>query len=324
MELYNKIQELLKANEKTKQESIALLELATSTLKKQNETQFANKAQQLEAQFKQAIQDKLENPQFKLDMQARLETLANQAVQTIIPQISQEARTQIDTQQITQEVQESLKEAVIAKLSLEDILSPQELKGLLEDIKTQVTQHWQAQEHILLASLQAQIQTLLEQEQKGLEQTRTQLEQEARERVQQSLFSLVKTQVEGLDFSFLKEQHDIFYPAIEKHLKALFFKELEQDFLKRYWEEHLQGWLEQQAQLKRLKEIEFEAQLHLESLLFSHALKMLQAQEMGLMEMRLKEWQFANDMALAMKRQELIKQGILQEEWLHTKAYKVH
>ncbi|WP_104639372.1 hypothetical protein [Helicobacter bizzozeronii] len=168
------------------------------------------------------------------------------------------------------------------------------------------------------------MQTLLEQEQKGLEQTRTQLEQEARERVQQSLFSLVKTQVEGLDFSFLKEQHDIFYPAIEKHLKALFFKELEQDFLKRYWEEHLQGWLEQQAQLKRLKEIEFEAQAHLESLLLSNALKMLQGYEMGLMDMRLKEWQFANDMALALKRQELIKQGILQEEWLHTKAYKVH
>ncbi|WP_233704232.1 hypothetical protein [Helicobacter bizzozeronii] len=175
MELYNKIQELLKANEKTKQESIALLELATSTLKKQNETQFANKAQQLEAQFKQAIQDKLENPQFKLDMQMRLETLANQAMQTIIPQISQEARTQIDTQQITQEVQESLKEAVIAKLSLEDILSPQELERLLEDIKTQIKQHRQAQEQILLASFQAQIQTPLNKEKKGFEQNRTPL-----------------------------------------------------------------------------------------------------------------------------------------------------
>ncbi|WP_104759359.1 hypothetical protein [Helicobacter bizzozeronii] len=41
MELYNKIQELLKANEQIKQESIALLELAHTTLKKQNESQTA-------------------------------------------------------------------------------------------------------------------------------------------------------------------------------------------------------------------------------------------------------------------------------------------
>ncbi|WP_235852324.1 hypothetical protein [Helicobacter mehlei] len=329
MELYNKIQELLEANKKTRQESISVLELARGTLAKQVKMHFEAKAKELEQRYDQAVQEKINDPQVASDVANNLNKMAAQEVARAMPALERNIQTallaKIETKALAQSAQESLKEDLRAQIDTKRIFSPEELNVFLERAKGEIVQEFrQSIQTSLFGVWQAQLRSVLAQGQEDLQDALLELKEMGKEVLEAQFLPLVQEEITRLDFSFLKEQHALFYPAIEEHLKEMFLKELERDFMQAYWQDFITDFLNQQAPLKRLKEIEFEAQTHLESLLLGNAVKMLQEQEMAWMQIRLKEWQFKNDVALALKKQELIKQGILQDEWLHTKAYKVN
>ncbi|WP_104686307.1 hypothetical protein [Helicobacter felis] len=308
MELYNKVQELLEANKRAKAESMGLLELARTTLSKQIEAQFEAKATELQEAFNHALERQIQNTQLGLDVSARLEELASQEVQAFKPKLEQGIKNallaQLDHQMIAAQVQEALKAEINDKLDLEQILGSEGLSAFLERVSAQIAQS---------ASTRTQ---------EVLDGALISFNQRAENLLEEELIPLVKGQIAHIDFSFLKAQHEVFYPALKNHLKDMFFEELQKDFMQTYWKSFVEDILAQQAQMRRFKEMELEAQGHLESLLLGNALKMLQEQEMTLQKAYLEDLQLANQIQAEVRRKELIKQGILQEPSRGTRTYR--
>lgn len=148
------------------------------------------------------------------------------------------------------------------------------------------------------------------------------VEQRLGEALQQDFKELLEDTLSRLDTQFLHEQREGFFAHVEQDLDTLLAAHL--DSTRSATFASLADKFFQEAHHMRLfREMQLEAQLHLTSLIQSNALKILEQESAYLRRKKLEELEFSNQVRMGLKRQELIKAGIIEEP-VKRKGTKAH
>ncbi|WP_120953288.1 hypothetical protein [Helicobacter sp. L8] len=340
----------------------AKLESMQKPLEVQITGAFLKKSAQIEREVKQALAASLEGSVQGLEAsyQQQAQAILEQAKQDLSAQLQQTQRTLLtqlasDTQLATDlfiKAQERALEKQIQERLSFFAKELEESKGeVLQDHAIAIAQSLREASGVLIGELEKQ---LTPQVLEGLNLRTQELSQHAQESLDHALkeqqegfkssvqgfireleghYSAILEQdfreaIEGairaMDISFLKQEHDAFFTKTRQDMQGLFKNAFNKEVLAQVRAIVL-DILQEEAQMRALKEMELEAQLHLTSLIESNAVRMLQEQASALEEFEREQARYFYQAALAKTKQKLVEEGFLPaQELKHTKAYKVN
>ncbi|BDQ28965.1 hypothetical protein [Helicobacter ailurogastricus] len=149
------------------------------------------------------------------------------------------------------------------------------------------------------------------------------VEQRLGEALQQDFKELLEDTLSRLDTEFLREKRARFFSQVEKDLDALLIAHLDNTSNTKF-KFLAKEFFQETNNMRLFREMQLEAQLHLTSLIQSHALKILEEETGYLRRKKLEELEFNNQLRMGLKRQELIKAGIIEEKEFKRKGTKAH
>ncbi|GAA7822359.1 hypothetical protein HpMS150_11680 [Helicobacter pylori] len=292
MELYNKIQELIKESESLKQKNNEVLELARNELSKLVNDKSQQNLESLKNEFTGYLDGKL--IEIPLIVKKNVKELVNK--QELSEEVRNELIRQFDKQAITNAVKQEIKNEI--KSELNSLLDNSELKSELQQAKNEIVR--EATNEITIA-LTSKILGILE----------------------SKLNAITESVIKNLDFSFLAAQPKAFYSVINQNLKEMFLKELESEFLKKFIKESIDNALNEAEKLETLKIAELKALFYLQVTLESNKVQSLQNALMLEAEVLNNKMKIENEIAYNLKRSELIAQGKLEDEAFKKNIFKV-
>ncbi|GAA7376211.1 hypothetical protein BD0135_14580 [Helicobacter pylori] len=292
MKLYNKIQELITESESLKQKNNEVLGLARKELSELVKNKSDENLESLKNTFQGYLNGQL--VEIPLIIKKNVKELINK--QALSEEVRNELISQFDKQAITNALKQELKNEI--KSELDNLLSDRELQSGIKEAKKEIVSETTSE---TINALTSKILGILESE----------------------LYAITESVIKNLDFSFLAAQPKAFYSVINQNLKEMFLKELESEFLQKYIKESIDNALKEAKKLKTLKIAELKALSHLQVILESQKVQLLQESLMLEAQNLNNKMKIENDIAYNLKRKELIAEGKLEDEAFKKNIFKV-
>ncbi|CRF48111.1 hypothetical protein HHE02_14210 [Helicobacter heilmannii] len=141
--------------------------------------------------------------------------------------------------------------------------------------------------------------------------------------LEQDFTEPLRLALDRLDTQFLHEKREGFFGQVEKDLDIILNEHLDSTTPPRF-RFLAKQFFEESNNMRLFREMQLEAQLHLSALIQSNALKILEEESAYLRHKKLEELEFNNKVRMGLKRQELIKKGIIEVQEVKKKGTKAH